>query len=81
MGYEWRHALETRAEDFGDFEKSQLSWELDTERESGLSELAEARQICALRALHEMGADGKARIERMWNVYLSPYVEEPLTQM
>ena len=30
---EWRHAPEARAEDLGDFEKSQLSWELDSERE------------------------------------------------
>ena len=33
QGYEWRRALEACAEDLGGFEKSQLSWERDTERE------------------------------------------------
>ena len=35
--------------------------------------LAEARRSCALRALHEMGADGKVIIERL--CISLPYVE------
>ena len=39
-----------------------------------LSGLAKVRRICALRAPHGWGADGKASIERLC---LSPYVEKP----
>ena len=51
--YEWRHAPEARAEDLGDFEKSQLSWELDTEREGS---------TFGARWGMRWGADEKARI-------------------
>ena len=43
---------------------------------SRLSGLAEAKQICALRAPHEIG--GRWKSQNRNNVYLSPYVEEPL---
>ena len=36
-GCEWRHAPEARAEDFGDFEESQLSWVLRSEEDGWLS--------------------------------------------
>ena len=38
--------------------------------------LAEARQVCALQAPHVMGSRWKSQNRK--NVYLSPYVEEPL---
>ena len=41
-----------------------------------LSGLAAAKRICALRALHEMG--GRLKSQNRKNMYLSPYVEEPL---
>ena len=68
---------------FGGFLKSQLvelSWvEYWTPNEKGrLSRLAEARWICALRAPHEMGRGGRWKSQNRKNVYLSPYVEEPL---
>ena len=61
-GCEWRLAPEAWAEIW---EKS-VSWDWD---------LGEARRICALRAPHVMGADGKVSIQR-W--YFSSYVEKPL---
>ena len=48
----------------GDLKKS-VSWELDTEREGS-----------TLRAPHEMG--GRWKSQNRNNMYLSPYVEEPL---
>ena len=76
-GCEWRHAPEARAEDFGDFEN--VSWiENKTPNRKGrFSGLAEARRICALRAPHLLGV-GRWKIQNRKNVYLSPYVEEPL---
>ena len=38
MGCEWRHAPEARAEDFGDFEKSQLSRVPGLEEDGWLSQ-------------------------------------------
>ena len=58
---------------FGGFWKSQLSWELDSEREGWLS-LARRSQG-ATNVGGGGGADGKASIERLC---LSPYVEKPL---
>ena len=43
-----------RAEDFENFEKSQYSWELDTEWEGSTFGLVEARRICALDGGGEM---------------------------
>ena len=70
-GCEWRHAPEACAEDFGGFEKSQLS--LAVQRRVTLHLLAKA----LWRVPHVFGgggADVKARIERLC---LSPYVEKP----
>ena len=56
-----------------------VSWvENWTPNEKGrLSGFAEARRICALRAPHEMRW-GRWKSQNRNNVYLSPYVEEPL---
>ena len=72
-----RHAPEARG-GFGGFRKSQLSWvENETPNEKGrLSGLAEARRFCSLRAPHKM--EGRLKSQNRKNVYLSPYVEEPL---
>ena len=59
-----------------EFWKSQFSWDWSPNEKGRLSGLAEARRICALRAPHEMGGRWKSRNRK--NVYLSPYVEEPL---
>ena len=67
-GCEWRHAPEARAEDLGDFEK--VSW----------VEFCFGRRRLAF-ACSQRPCDGCARIERSQNrknVYLSPYVDEPL---
>ena len=77
-GCEWRHAPEVQAEDFGRFEKSQLSWELDTEREGSTFGAHRGQtNLRATGATRVWGeADGKASIERLC-ISLS-YVEEPL---
>ena len=65
--YEWRHAPEARAEDLGDFEKSQLSWELDTEREGSTFGACRGQtNLWATGTARDgVGVDEKARIERM----------------
>ena len=64
----------------GDLKKS-VSWvENWTPDEQGrLSGLGEVRRICALRVPHEMaGEGGRWKGQNRKNVYLSPYVEQPL---
>ena len=64
-----------RAEDLGRFEKGQLVELSPASGEDGwLSGLAEAWRI---RAPHELGG-GRWKRQNRRNVYLSPYVEEPL---
>ena len=65
-----------RAEDLGDFEKSQFSWELDTEREG--STFGVRRGQTNLRATGTARDVGRWKSQNRKNVYLSPYVEEPL---
>ena len=48
-------------------------WKNEKDRLSGLAEI---RRICALRAPHVMG--GRWKSQNRKNVYLSPYVQEPL---
>ena len=55
---EWRHTLEAHAEDFGDFEESQWSWELDTEREGST--------FGARRGQTNLRATGAARMGKDW---------------
>ena len=61
-GCEWRHAPEAHAEDFGDFEKSQLV------------ELLARKRTVNFRGRTCWVAGGKGSIERLC---LSPYVEKP----
>ena len=70
-GCEWRHAPEVCVEDFGGFEKSQLSWGLRSEEEGWLS-LALSGLVAG--ATRVVGTDGKASVERLC---LPPYVEKP----
>ena len=66
-----------RAEDFGRFEKvSLLSWELDTERRGSTfgDRWGETRYGCRTRGM----GGGRWKSQNRKNVYLSPYVEEPL---
>ena len=70
----WRHAPEARG-GFGGFWKSQLSWELNTEREG--SSFGARRGQTNLRATDTARDRGQMEKNRK-NVYLSPYVEEPL---
>ena len=73
-GCEWRHALEACAEDFGDFKQSQLSWELDSEREGSIVRVCWGQMnLCAMSAARDGGADGKVIIERL--CISLPYVE------
>ena len=73
----WRHALEGRG-GFGGFWKSQLV-ELSpaSEKDGWLPELAEARRIFSLRVSHMLG-EGRWKNQYRKNVYLFPYVKEPL---
>ena len=57
MGCEWRHAPKARAEDFGDFEKNELSWVLWSEEEARSGLVAGTTRVG--------GADGKVSIERL----------------
>ena len=75
---EWRHAPEASAEDFGGFEKSHLSWELDSERKGltfACSPKPDQWPCGGCHTCWGVGSDGKASIKRLC---LSPYVEEPL---
>ena len=58
--------------------KKSDSWveKLSLDEKGQLSGLTEARRICLLQALNEMGCRWKS--QNIKNVYLSPYVEEPL---
>ena len=62
---EWRNAPEVRAQDFGDFEKGQLVGFLARKKKVDFRLLAEARPVALWRVPHVLGADGKARIEKM----------------
>ena len=78
-GCEWRHALEARARGgFWGFWKSQSSWDLPREKTVGFRLLAEARPVAFATGTHEMGRGGRWKSQNKKNVYLSPYVEEPL---
>ena len=59
--------------------KKSVRWvENETPNEKDrLSGLAEARRICVLQAPHKMGG-GEWKSQNRKNVYLSPYIEEPL---
>ena len=65
-GCEWRHAPEAHAEDFGDFEKSELS---PASEEDGWLSLARRGLVSGAHVVW-----GRWKIQ----VYLSPYVEKPL---
>ena len=77
----WRHAPEARG-GFGGFWKSQLvelSWVLPREKTVGFRLLAEARPVALWRVPHVLGwGVGRWKSQNRKNVYLSPYVEEPL---
>ena len=71
---EWRHAPEARG-GFGESLKSQLVELRPASREDGWLSLARG----GLGQLsHEMGGRGRWKSQNRKNVYLSPYVEEPL---
>ena len=71
----WRHAPESRWGFWG-FWKSQLSPALE---EDGWLSLARRSQASGLgQVLHEMWGRGRWKSQNRKNVYLSPYVEEPL---
>ena len=67
-GCEWRHAPEAHAEDFGDFEESQLSWVLPSEEERWHS----LSRRGLVSGAHVVWGRWKSQ------VYLSSYVEKPL---
>ena len=66
----WRHALEACGR-FGGFWKNQLSWVLPRKKTVDFRLLAEALRRVRTRLRDEKKQNRK-------NVYLSPYVEEPL---
>ena len=71
----WRHAPEAR----GRFWKSQLvELVLPWEKTVGFRLLAKARPEALWRVPHEMRGGGRWKSQNRKNVYLSPYVEEPL---
>ena len=73
---EWRHALEAHG-GFWDFWKCQLvelSWDLPREKMVDFCLLAEALGRCRMR----WGGESRWKSQKWKNVYLSPYVEEPL---
>ena len=78
-GCEWRHAPEARAQRIWGILKKSVSW-VDSclgRRQLAFAWSPKPGQWPLWQVPHEMGvgADGKARIERMC---ISPYVEEPL---
>ena len=82
-GCEWHHAPEARAlRIWGDFEiVSKLSWVLPREKTVGFRLLAEARLVAFVAGATRDGGGcggGRWKSQNRKNVYLSPYVEEPL---
>ena len=74
-GCEWRHAPEAHARSIlGILKKSVSRVELSSAsgEDGWLSGLAAARQICVLRAPHEMGGGGRWQSQNRENLYLSP---------
>ena len=71
---EWRHTPEARG-GFGEFLKSQLSWDLPLEKTVDFRLLVEALGRCRTRWWW-WGIRWKSQNRKI--VYLSPYVEEPL---
>ena len=69
---EWRHAPEARR-GLWEIWKSQLSWDLHREKTVDFRLLAEALGRCRAR-----WGMGRWKSQNRKNVYLSPYVEEPL---
>ena len=69
-GWEWRHARKI----WGDLKK--VSWELDTKQEA--STFRARRGQTSLRAMDTAWDGGRWKSQNRKNVYLSPYVEEPL---
>ena len=63
---------------FGGIWKKSVVENLTPNEKGRLSGFAEARWICALRALHEMVGRCRWKSQNRKNVYRSPYVEEPL---
>ena len=68
----WRHPPEACG-GFGEFEESYLSWVLPREKTDDFRLLAEA-----LRRVRTRWWGGIGKSQNRKNVYLSPYVEEPL---
>ena len=80
-GCEWRHAPEARAEDFGEFWKSQLFELRHASGEDGWLSLARRSQAIWLfvaGATRVGRGGGRWKSQNRKSAYLSPYVEEPL---
>ena len=76
-GCEWRHASEARARRIWGILKKSVELRPASEEDGWLS-LARRSQVSGLwRVPHEMGG-GRWKSQNRKNVYLSPYVEEPL---
>ena len=58
--------------------KKLLSWVLPQEKTVGFCLLAKARPVALWRVPHVLGGGGRWKSQNRKNVYLSPYVEEPL---
>ena len=74
---EWRHALETRG-GFGEIWKSQFSWKLDTKQERSTFGAHRGQTNLHATGVARDGGWGRWKSQNRQNVYLSPYVEEPL---
>ena len=77
---EWRYAPEARG-GFGEIWKSQLAELSSVSGEDGWLSLARRSQASGLVAgATGVGGGVRWKSQNRKNVYLSPYVEEPLTQ-
>ena len=70
----WRHAPEARGTFWGFWK----SWVLSREKMVGFRLLAEARPVALWRMPHVLREEGRWKSQNIKNVYLSPFVEEPL---
>ena len=72
-GCKWRHAPEARAEDFGDFEEIS-----ELRNAVGRRRVTFASLQWPFGGCHTCWGVGRWKSQTRMNMYLSPYVEEPL---
>ena len=69
-----------RAQIFGGIWEKSVSWVLASKEDSWLSRVAKIRLVVCSGVLHMVLGGGRCKSQHRKIMYLSPYVELPLTQ-